>query len=257
MYELSQTYETLCAFGLTPRLFVEKAILKSDARLPIGTFTYTSNQKTGKVLQTDEIIETLQDVHLIVIGPGLELGSAVRILFEKILINTDTPIILSSELVRGLDQILAGIIAQRANVILYSSNSMLVRLAQKLELPVQIRPSRGVYNTVDVQDAVSKELDCLVVSYGDHELVVRDPSQREARGIVHLHAEMSDQLETQTYTFLGLMAGVLVGFNDVTAGFMSKVLSAGYLHNKIGAKHNHSRLSSLAHMQSVLQAEIG
>ncbi len=230
---LSQLYSTVQSMGLGPTCVVEAHTVEPSV-LPVGSLTLHTDRKAKQITETADVLSFISRANLAVLAPEAELGSSLQILFEKIITQTSAPIIITDEVV-SLYRFLPKPHAGDGRVLFFVSSEGLMRLANVLALPVQIRPGRGIYNTIALVDAVAEATGGHVTSYDAEVVVVRDHRDALRRGIVHV-APMS--VHHHRGLLLGLLAGLLVEPRQVLSSVLSKVLVAGFLFNAIMAESN-------------------
>jgi len=239
--EISQLYQTLGAMGISAQLYLEEKVIV-PGMVPLGTFHLTTDRKTGKVSQTAEVLDRVRESNLAVFAPNVLLGSAMHILAERLLNETDTPIILTDEAVMLMSPQFAQTLRHRGNVVFFLSNRGMIQLANQLGLAVQIRSGRGVYNTLDIQESIVNATGAGIISYAHDVAVVLDSKNSTEAGIIHF--SRPGQLDNQRGVFLAILAGLVVSPGSGITNFMQKALTGGYLFQKI-ADHTDAHVSNV------------
>ncbi len=229
--EISQLYQALGAMGVSAQLYLEEKVIVPDM-VPLGTFHLTTDLKKGKVSQTAEVLDRVGESNLAIFAPNVLLGSAMHILAERLLTETDVPIILTDEAVMLMSPQFAQTLRHRGNVIFFLSNRGMIQLANQLGLAVQIRSGRGVYNTLDIQESIFEATGASIISYAHDVAVVLDDSKNSTEaGIIHF--SRPGLLDAQRGVFLAILAGLVVDLGSEITNFMQKALTGGYLFQKI------------------------
>ena len=229
---LSEVYSSMLSTGIEPTCVVE-APTANLAPLPIGSIILHTDKKTQQVSETAEVLSFVARSNMVILAPEAELGSALQILFEKVLSETQTPVVITDEVV-GLYRFTPRT-SKRANVLFILSSEGLMKLANALALPVKIRPGRGIYNTLALVEAVYEATGAHVLSFDNEQAVVRDGSSSDEYGIIHVQ---EGSISQHRGLLIGLIAGLL---SDVTQTFTSvlpKLMTAGYLFNAIMSQSN-------------------
>ncbi len=229
---LSEVYSTMQSTGIEPTCVVE-ALVANLAPLPIGSIILHTDKKSQQVSETAEVLSFVDRSNMVIMAPEAELGSSLQILFEKVLSETQTPVIITDEAV-GLYRFTPRN-AKRVNVLFVLSSEGLMKLANILALPVKIRPGRGVYNTLALVEAVHEATGAHVVSYDNEQAVVRDGASSDEYGIIHVQ---EGSITQHRGLLIGLTAGLLTDVSQSFTSVLPKLMTAGYLFNTILGQSN-------------------
>lgn len=229
---LSEVYSALRSTGIEPTCIVE-AVAAELAPLPVGSLILHTDKKTKQVSETADVLSFVGRSNVAIVAPEVELGSSLQILYEKILSQTNTPIIITDEAV-GLYRFMP-IDTKRSNVLFILSTEALIKLANTLALPVKIRPGRGVYNTISLVEAVRDAIGAHVLSFDSEQAVVCDNSSSNEHGIIHV---LENSIMQHRGLFIGLVAGLLVDTAQTFTSVLPKLMTAGYLFNSILSQSN-------------------
>lgn len=227
MVALSEVYSTMLSTGIEPTCVVE-AVTAELAPLPVGSLILHTDKKTRQVSETADVLSFVGRSNVAIMAPEAELGSSLQILLEKVLSETQTPVIITDEAV-GLYRF-APRGTKRLNVLFILSAEGLMKLANVLALPVKIRPGRGVYNTLALVEAVHDATGAHVVSFDGTQAVVRDSSGSGEYGIIHV---LENGITQHRGLFIGLVAGLLADTSQAFTSVLPKLMTAGYLFNSI------------------------
>lgn len=227
MVALSEMYSTMLSTGIEPTCVVE-AVTAELAPLPVGSLILHTDKKTRQVSETADVLSFVGRSNVAIMAPEAELGSSLQILLEKVLSETQTPVIITDEAV-GLYRF-APRGTKRLNVLFILSAEGLMKLANVLALPVKIRPGRGVYNTLALVEAVHDATGAHVVSFDCEQAVVRDGSRNDEYGIIHV---LENGITQHRGLFIGLVAGLLADTSQAFTSVLPKLMTAGYLFNSI------------------------
>jgi hypothetical protein len=229
---LSEVYSALQSTGIEPTCVVE-AVTAELAPLPVGSLILHADKKTKQVSESADVLSFVGRSNVAIVAPEAELGSSLQILFEKILSQTNTPIIITDEAV-GLYRFMP-IDAKRSNVLFILSSEGLLRLASVLALPVKIRPGRGVYNVLALVEAVRDATGAHVLSFDTEQAVACDNSRGDEYGIIHV---LESSIMQHRGLFIGLVAGLLADATQTFSSVLPKLMTAGYLFNLIMTQSN-------------------
>lgn len=224
----SQVFTALTALSLNPDcVAIENELTNSF--LPVGSTKIHVDKKSHQILETAQLIESSERSNLIIMSPGSNLTSSSHMLYEKIMGQTKTPVILTDEAV-GIYVNLSKQARSRSNVMFILSLQGLKALEKSLDIHVEDRPGRGIYNVLHHMDAVQKVVQADVVCRYEGVVVVQSQASPGRYGIVHLEAG-----NTEAYQGLltGLIAGLMTEPVPVLRGGLEKVMTAGYLFNMI------------------------
>ncbi len=224
----SQVFTALTALSLNPDCVAMESEL-TNSFLPVGSTKIHVDKKSHQVLETAQLIESSEDSNLVIMSPGSNLTSSSHMLYEKIMDQTQAPVIITDEAV-GIYANLPRQARSRGNVMFILSLQGLKMLEKSLEMHVEDRPGRGIYNLLHHMDAVQRVVKADVVCR--HEGVVLVQSQDSSRrcGVVHL--EVSN---TEAYSglLIGLIAGLTTEPSAAFRGNLEKAMTAGYLFKMI------------------------
>ncbi len=229
---LSEVYSTMQITGIEPTCIAE-AITAELAPLPVGSLILHADKKTKQISETADVLSFVGRSNVAIMAPDAELGSSLQILFEKVLSETQTPVIITDEVV-GLYRFEPGAI-KRSDVFFLLSSEGLVKLANTLALPVKISPGRGVYNTISLVEAVRDATGAHVLSFDAEQAVVCDSSNSNEYGIIHV---LENSIMQHRGLFIGLVAGLLTDAAQTFSSVLPKLMTAGYLFNVIMTQSN-------------------
>lgn len=232
MVALSEVYSAMLSTGIEPTCIVE-AVAAELAPLPVGSPILHADKKTKQVSESADVLSFVGRSNVAIMAPDAELGSSLQILFEKVLSQTNTPVIITDEAV-GLYRFMpTG--SKRVNVLFILSTEGLMKLVNVLALPVKIRPGRGVYNTISLVEAVHEATGAHVLSFDTEQAVVRDKSSSNEYGIIHV---LENSIMQHRGLFIGLVAGLLADTAQTFSSVLPKLMTAGYLFNSILSQSN-------------------
>ena len=229
---LSELYTSTLSMGIGPTCVVETQAVEPQL-LPVGSLSMHADRKTKQIVESADILSFIDRSNLAILAPEADLGSSLQILFEKILAQTNTPVIITDEMV-GLYRFLPKG-EQRPNVLFVLSTDGLTKLANILALPVKIRPGRGVYNIISLVEAVHEATGAHVLSFDSDQAVIRDAMKSGEYGILHVPEGSIDQ---HRGLLIGLAAGLLAEASQTLTSVLPKLMTVGYLFNAILKESN-------------------
>jgi hypothetical protein len=224
----SQVFTALRALSLNPDcVAIENELTNSF--LPVGSVKIHVDKKSHQILETAQLIESSERSNLVIISPGSNLTSSSHMLYEKIMSQTQAPVILTDEAV-GIYANLPRQARSRANVMLTLSLQGLKALEKSLDLHVEDRPGRGIYNLLHHMGAVQGVVKADIVCRHEGVVLVQSQASSKRCGVIHLEASNAEAYQG---ILIGLIAGLMTEPAPVLRGGLEKVMTAGYLFNMI------------------------
>lgn len=221
---LSDCYEVTTELGLTTHLLLPKELHKLP--LPFADQQFLNLETTKASLVNDlEILSQLNDdVNLIIFGVDSQFSSPMLALAENFFNHTTKPIIFTESLLKLL-KIKPPILNSKLCIGLLNTGS-LVKLANLARLPIHIQPDRGLFNKLDIIQAVAEHYGAHIIHYDSEQLLFYDPKQIGKAGLINVS---SDSLGSYIGHLLGIFGWILASHKENLDQFLAKCLTAGYI----------------------------
>lgn len=191
------------------------------------------------------ITERLTDANLIILSPGLSLTSEWHLRLDKIVNEVSRPLLITEE---SVDLIATSpeLLGDGRSLLILSTEQAL-RLAGRYALPVKIRPSRGIFNKIELIDTLSSHTNAMVVLLDANTLVLGHFTldtigllQSENKDLLALRGEVSallgsfvTQQPTIKKQFEGLMTATYVLYQAIEDQSQSLNQSIRQILNKV------------------------
>ncbi len=151
------------------------------------------------------IVERLGEANLIVLAPGMAMTSQDHIRLDKIINQLERPIMITTE---ALPIVVADpSLLARAGSSLVLSTEQAIALANKYNLPIDIKPARGVYNRLAIMDSLSAHTNATVVIVEKNQIALHHHSLKQAGLLQMIMADFDRQLGQIIGVLSALSAG--------------------------------------------------
>lgn len=218
---LSDCYQAIMLMGRFAEIVVPQKLAKLVQSLPVREVIELT--AAGQV-RKDSLQTVAEVTNMLILAPGIEETSTNQVALE-FLLEYSTSAVICDEMLY-LAKIKPSVFKRKDLIFCLSTNGLIL-LANYLQVGVNIKPDRGIYNKIDIILALHQHLGSPFVIYDNRQILVFE-SERNI-GVTQIEIDNIDRLRG---ALLGILAGLMARSDGRMTDVFKKAMSVSFIFNR-------------------------